>query len=175
MSAAHDDRWEAVLNGYLPPVAMGEEELSRRYPRLVRKLMKENPLDANIRRLYEGMVRELYERADEKLSGALLDATDTIIDLSQDLSNDASVRLRAATYLLERVRGKTPEVVEVRQDKPFHLVMEGITTGPRPARAERAALPNPDAPIDAEIVEDPLDEERAFMKNWRRGSLWEQA
>lgn len=173
MSAAHnDDRWEAVLNGWLQPEDMDDRALAAKYPKLVRRMMRENALDPGMRRLYDELARELYDRTDEKLRAALLDSVDTIIDLSLDLAVDPAVRLRAATYLLERVRGKTPDVVEIRQDKPFQVAIERIVTGPRPVRAERLGLPDPTEPLEAEIVEeaDPehLREEAEFMRNWEK-------
>lgn len=142
-------------------------------PSAVRRLYRQNPSNPRIRALYEATMRELAERTDDKLRGALLPAVDRMIELVD--SGDEKVALRAATYVFERLRGRTPDVVEHRQDAPFQVVLERIVSGPRIAAAERTPLEAGTEPLEAEIVaeshtgpEEPYAEEQALAAAWTR-------
>lgn len=119
-------------------------------PAAIRKLYRSNPNNPSIRALYDATLRELYERTDDMLRGSLLPAVERMVELVD--SDDEAIALRASTYVFERLRGKTPDVVEHRQDKPFQVVLERLVSGPRIAAAERTALEQAAEPIDAEIV-----------------------
>lgn len=129
-------------------------ELSRRsiesLPTAVRRLYRKSPNNPRLRALYDQMTAELFARATDILRGALLPATEEMVSLID--SGDPAVRLRAATYILERMMGKTPEVLNVTQDKPFQVVLERIVTGPRIAAERVSGLEDPEGPLDAEIV-----------------------
>jgi hypothetical protein len=157
------DRLEAVLNGWLPVTALDDRSLAADYPKALRRLMKENSLNPGMRRLYDDLAQELYQRADEKLRASLLEAVDTMIEIFQDMSVEPGTRLKAATYVFERMRGKTPDVVEVKHDKPFQIVLERIVAGER-------RQPEPKT-IEGEVVESEQDEvlaeERQFIRSWR--------
>lgn len=119
-------------------------------PAAVRKLYRSNPNNPSIKALYDATLRELYERTDDMMRGALLPAVERMLDLVD--SDDEAIALRAATYVFERLRGKTPDVVEHRQDAPFQVVLSRLVSGPRIA-AERVSALEPGAePLDAEIV-----------------------
>lgn len=197
--------WIAYADGFVSPErlrrieeqkervrALREEEqfahdLSQRglqtMPQAIRKLYRQNPNNPKISALYDSMVKELYERTDDKLKAALLPAVDKMVDLLE--CGDEKTELRAATWLIERLRGKTPEVIEHRQEKPFEVVLHRLITGPRVVAERLEALEGPDSPVDAEIVSTALtelrtevsqvgagayDEEEAMMQAWRRGS-----
>lgn len=150
-------------------------------PQAVRKLYRQFPNNPKISALYDSMVKELYERTDDKLKAALLPAVDKMVDLLE--CGDEKTELRAATWLIERLRGKTPEVIEHRQEKPFEVVLHRLITGPRAVAERLGALEGPDSPIDAEIVSPAITdgstanvqvspreyaEEEAMMRAWRR-------
>lgn len=123
-------------------------------PQAIRKLYRQNPSNPRFRELYDSLVRELYERTDDKLQAALLPAVDRMVDLIDD--DDPKVALRAATYVFERLRGKTPDVIEHRQDKPFQVMLERVVAGPRSLAAASEAAGREDVPIEAEIVAERL-------------------
>lgn len=140
-------------------------------PKAVRKLFRENPSNPKIRKLYDSVMQELYERADDTLRGALLPAVDKMVDLID--CGDAKTELRAATYVFERLRGKTPDVVTVTQDKPFQVVLERVVSGPRIAAERLAAVERDDEPLEAEIVAETLsaagglyEEEERLAARW---------
>lgn len=167
---------------------MGEASLQD-LPSAVRALYRQNPNNASIRALYEATMREIHERAEDKLRGALLPAVDKMIDLMD--CGDEKTELRAATYVFERLAGKTPDVIEHRQDAPFQVMLERVVSGPRIV-AERLALASAvDTPIEGEIVaerisapktgvelvsevrrlgDDGWDEEMALMRGLKLGS-----
>jgi hypothetical protein len=163
MTAMEDDRLDAVLAGWLPISSLDDKKLADSYPRTLRAMLNENSLDPKMRRAYDSMVSELYARADERLRAGLLESVDTMVEIMQDYSNDPALRYRAAKDLFERFRGKTPEVVELRHDKPFQVMLERIVAGPRNISSER-----PIEIEEAEVVPDLkiLSEEWEFMRNW---------
>lgn len=119
-------------------------------PRTVRALYKRNPGNPKVKALYEELTAELYARADDVLRGSLLDAVEEMVALMD--CGDPAIRLRASTYVFERLRGKTPEVLNVTQDRPFEVVFSRITTGARIAAERVNAVADGEGPIDAEIV-----------------------
>lgn len=119
-------------------------------PAAVRKLYRSNPNNPSIRALYDATLRELYERTDDMMRGALLPAVERMLELVD--SDDEAIALRASTYVFERLRGKTPDVIEHRQDKPFQVVLDRLVSGPRIASPASAALEAAAEPVDAEIV-----------------------
>jgi hypothetical protein len=119
-------------------------------PTAVRQLFKRNPSNPRLRALYDQLTVELYARTDDVLRGALIDSVEEIVSLID--SGDPAVRLRASTYVFERLRGKTPEVIEHRQDKPFQVVLERLVTGPRIAADRLTDLDEAAEPLEAEIV-----------------------
>lgn len=142
-------------------VMLGERSLES-LPAAVRKLYRQNPNNPSIRALYEATMKEIHERAEDKLRGALLPAVDKMIDLMD--CGDEKVELRASTYVFERLAGKTPDVIEHRQDQPFQVVLERVVAGPR-VLAERLALPDAgDGPLDAEIVSERISAPRTSQE-----------
>lgn len=172
-----DEQFDAVLAGWLVPTQLGEKELAKSYPERVRKLAAANPADAKLRRLYDDLVAENYNQADAKLKAGVQDAVDTMLDIMNDLTVDPGTRLRAATYVFERMRGKTPDVVVHSQDKPFQVVMQRITAGPRPQVVEGTVVDQLEI-TEAEVVNGHetralrhLQEEQAFIVEWRKSNL----
>lgn len=144
-------------------------ELSRRslesLPTAVRQLFRRNPSNPRLRALYDQLTQELYARADDVLRSSLLDSVEEIVSLID--SGDPAVRLRASTYVFERLRGKTPDVIEHRQEKPFQVVLERLVTGPRIAAERIADLDQAAEPLDAEIVLESDSEPKTALERTR--------
>jgi hypothetical protein len=96
--------------------------------------------------------RELYTRASNKLHSGLLPAIDSIVEMATSPHVEDAVRLKAATYLFERLQGKTPEVVIHAQEAPWEVQLAGVRRGPRKVSSERALEDGNTQ--DAEIVEE---------------------
>jgi hypothetical protein len=187
---AERDRAERIES--LQAERLSAQDLSQRdianYPATVRKLYRQFPNNPKISALYDSMVKELYERTDDKLRGALLPAVDKMVDLLE--CGDPKTELRAATWLIERLRGKTPEVIEHRQERPFEVLLHKLITGPRAATVwagEGLEPPEPsETVLEAEVVSTAMlgpstdvsagqpgiyDEEEAMMQAWRRTGI----
>jgi hypothetical protein len=95
--------------------------------------------------------KELYRRANNSLHSGLLGAVGSIVELATSPHVEDRVRFQAATYVLERLQGKTPEVVKHVQDAPWEVQLSGVRRGPRRVRSERALEDGNTQ--DAEIVE----------------------
>jgi hypothetical protein len=177
LRAAQDDEWFATT--------LSQRGLQT-MPQAIRKLYRQNPNNPKISALYDTMVKELYERTDDKLKAALLPAVDKMVDLLE--CGDEKTELRAATWLIERLRGKTPEVIEHRQERPFEVLLHKLITGPRAAAVWAGEGLEPSDPsedvLEAEVVatamlgpstnvsagqDSPYAEEEALMRAWRRG------
>jgi hypothetical protein len=96
--------------------------------------------------------KELYRRAENKLHGGLLPAIDRLVELASSPHVDDRVSFNAATYILERLQGKTPDVVHHVQEAPWEIQLSGVKRGPRPVRSERVIEDGNTQ--EAEIVEE---------------------
>ena len=138
------------VNGLLDPKDMDDEELARG------QLRKKDGTWTNFRSVpaavFQSAQRELFERADTRLRENLLQAVDTMAEIASGSAYEPEVRIRAAQFIYERVRGKNPDVVIHTQDKPFEVMMTDMVIGGGSRAASRAmrALENA---VDAEVIE----------------------
>lgn len=77
---------------------------------------------------------ELFRRASAKMSSGLMGAIDSVVELATSAYVEDAVRFKAATWLIERGMGKTPDVVVHEQAKPWEMIIAGVERGPRPQR-----------------------------------------
>ncbi|QNJ55401.1 hypothetical protein SEA_LITTLEFELLA_90 [Gordonia phage LittleFella] len=100
--------------------------------------------------VHDRMVKELFDRADVRLRENLLTAVDTAAEIAQGTAYDEGVRLQAAKWMYETVRGKVPTKVELDVSPKFEQVMDAVIIGG--SRAEsRAARGLQDEVLDAEV------------------------
>lgn len=105
---------------------------------------------------HKAAVQELFSRCDTMLQSGLIMSVQTMMEIAQGTAYEPADRIRAATWIFERVRGKVAEQVVVTQDKPFEVVMEAILTGGSREESRRArGIGNA---IDAEVVDDGYDD-----------------
>lgn len=86
--------------------------------------------------VHKELTRRRMSEAYRLLQSNLVEATNVLIDLATDPDVESSVRLKAATTIMERVMGKTPERVELSavERKPWEdAVQGGIVRIPRAA------------------------------------------
>lgn len=149
--------------GRLPVEELDDEELSRGQIRKDDGTFTDNKhvsID-----IHDAMVRRLFERADTKLRENLLTAVDTMAELAASPVVEPADRIKAATWIYERLRGKVPTEVKITQDKPFEVVLGAVLEGGSRAASrvrrgvatdeEMAAL---ESATDAEVVEEVVDE-----------------
>lgn len=143
--------------GKLPVEYLDDEELSRGQIRKANGTFTDNK-SVSIE-IHDAMVRRLFERADTKLRENLLAAVDTMAEIATSTSVEPADRIRAATWIYERLRGKVPTEVKITQDKPFEVVLGAVLEGgSRAASRARRGIDDPEVPelesaIDAELVD----------------------
>ena len=155
-------RFDAFRMGALPVEQLEDWELVRgcaRQPRGVkpnRHLREVSsasmvPIDQ-----YRAMVAELFKRHDEKLRGMADAAIETLFEIMVNDANEPADRIKAATWIYERVRGKNAETIklEVGGAEPWQQVIEGVARVTREQAHQEAQKA---LAIDAEIVP-PTDE-----------------
>lgn len=69
---------------------------------------------------------ELFKRADDQLRINLVECTTHLTTIAGDPEVDPAVRARVAEWVIERVMGKTPEIVTVTKGDPWDAVLEGV-------------------------------------------------
>jgi hypothetical protein len=156
-------RFDAFRMGALPVEQLEDWELVRgvaRQPkgvkanRHLREVSNANmvPLDQ-----YRAMVAELFKRHDEKLRGMADSAIETLFDIMINDANEPADRIKAATWIYERVRGKTAETLklQVEATEPWQQVIEGIARVTRDEAMAPMGHKAIEQALDAEIVEDP--------------------
>lgn len=141
--ASRETLWK---NGRLPVEELTDEELARG------TIRRDDGTWVDTKRVprevYDKAVRELFKRSDEKLQQSLLDCVDSIVEIAQGTAYEPADRLKAATWVFERLRGKTPTEIKVTQEAPWQVVMDGMVGGSREESRKRRGV------IDAEVVED---------------------
>jgi hypothetical protein len=132
VTARYNARMLALMAGEINVDDLDEEELARgmcrgpngeipkRQPAMVPKAM------------YDKMLKALFERSDDLLKESLIAAATSIAKIATDDSVDPGTRLKSATWLFERLRGKTPDVLQVSQEKPYEVLIGKVERGPRP-------------------------------------------
>ncbi len=102
--------------------------------------------------VFQAAQAELFQRADIKLRENLITAVETMAEIAKGSAYEPEVRIRAAQFIYERVRGKNPDVVVHTQDKPFEIMMTDVVLGGGSRAASRAAR-GIESAVDAEVVE----------------------
>lgn len=117
---------------------------------------------------HRACIRELMRRGKEMWQLNYLDAITAMTAIAKGEVKGATAgdRLRAAQFVVERLEGKTPEIVLVGHDEPWQVVIDDIVAqvpdeqiaAAKAARYGQAGLPQD--VVDAEIVsevEEPSD------------------
>lgn len=100
--------------------------------------------------LYQKITQRHFQRAQELLSEGLLPAVQALNHIAQGNAYEPSDRIKAATYIIERVMGKTPDVLITKEIKePWEELVAGVAVI---SREESRARRNAGA-VDAEVVE----------------------
>lgn len=161
-------RMMALMSGELSPEDLDDEELARGMCRDENGQFPRRKPDMVPRQMHDRMLKELFSRADVELQVGLMEAVQGMVSISTNEDLDANVRLKAATWIFERLRGKTPEVLQVSQAKPFEVVLEKIHRGPRREQADPAHVPVEDNSDSVE--EPPVDPSPTRIQKTRRHS-----
>lgn len=138
--------------GKLPVEDLDDEELAKGQIRKENGTFTQNNFVSA--EIHKRMMQELFDRADIRLRENLVLAVDTAAEIASGTVYDEGVRLQAAKWMYETVRGKTPQKVEIGVDKKFEQVMDAIIVGG--SRNERKQERGEEI-VEAELVDDDLD------------------
>jgi len=78
------------------------------------------------RAFHDACMKELHRRFNEKMQGRLLGAVDDLISLSSNGKMDGKDQAKTLIYIIERVMGPVPKTVEVRQEQPWQMTVQGL-------------------------------------------------
>lgn len=115
---------------------------------------------------HQACIRELMNRGRQLWQENYLDAITAMTEIATGKVKGATAgdRLRAAQFIVERLEGKTPEIVLVGQEEPWQVLIDDIVAqvpdeqiaAAKAARYGQAGLPSGDI-VDAEIVSEEVD------------------
>lgn len=138
-------RHEKLARGLIGVEELDDEELTQgvtRHPMTGQVRRTRAAVDQIPKELYPKMVAELYRRHDERLRGMLDECLSTMYEIATGSAYEAADRIKAATWIFERLRGKAPETLNISvAEAPWQRIFEGID------RQQRAA-----EPLDVEVV-----------------------
>lgn len=119
-------RMAAILRGDLDVAELDDEELARGELRGKDGNFHKGPQMVP-REMYAKMMNELFKRANEQMKTSLVDAVKVLTAIATDPDADPKDAMKAAQWIVERVMGKTPESVIVKQDKPWQSLLINVT------------------------------------------------
>jgi hypothetical protein len=97
------------------------------------------------RELMQEFNKALYRRADIEMKKHTVDSVKAVAEIMQSTAVEPEVRLKAATFLIERNLGKTPQVIAFQTTAPWEEVFDDIAHN-------RIRAIEQDAPIEAEVI-----------------------
>lgn len=105
--------------------------------------------------IYQKITQRHFARAQELMAEGLLPAVQALNHIAQGSAYEPADRIKAATYIIERVMGKTPDVLITKAIKePWEELVAGVATLSREeSRARRQGAGSGGDTIDAEVVE----------------------
>jgi hypothetical protein len=108
------------------------------------------------REVHEKMTAELFRRADNKLKARLFEVLDSMTEIAADEDGvyEAKDRIRAGMWVVERIQGKTPDIVKVTQERPFEVMYTKIAAGARSTRGSSALELESEEIEEAELVDE---------------------
>lgn len=146
-----------LLNGKLDVSTLDDEELARGQFKDKNGRFSGQPPKVLPRVVYQRLTKELFRRADVKLQQSLLDAVETMVNIATSEYAENKDKIKAATWIFERLRGKVPETISITQERPFEILLQGIVAG------DRTAPKSLESYVDAEIVEDDEEEDDGLV------------
>lgn len=111
------------------------------------------------REFHQACLRELMRRGKQLWKENYVQAIQTMTQIANDKRVKASDRIKAATFVIERLEGKVPERLEVALEDPWQAIITDIIAEVSDAQVGRArkALAGAvhDDVMDAEVVDAP--------------------
>lgn len=82
---------------------------------------------------YKECIRELMRRGKEMYQTSYLEAVQTMLTIANNPIVEPKDRIKAATFVIERIEGKVPERLEVGVSEPWQEILTGIVASVDPA------------------------------------------
>lgn len=121
----------AILSGDEDVTEWSMEELIRGQRKARNGKWVGRPPKVVPKRVYDELVRRRLSEAGELLESNLVEAVKVLVSLATDPKVESSVRLKAATTVIDRVMGKAPERINVRfaESTPWEEAIKIIFVG----------------------------------------------
>lgn len=147
-------RWQQLTMGIISVEDLDDEELARGQCRDKKGGFTGLPPRVVPRDLHDQMMKQLLSRAQQKFREGLLGSIEALTHIAQGEVYEPADRIKAATLIIDRVMGKTPDKLMVAEVKaPWEQIFDSISRDPDSGAYERLAA---EATIDAEVVEEGL-------------------
>ncbi len=119
--------WGNFKNGKIPFTELDDEELGRAQLRDKNGGFSGMPPRMIPRDMLGDVKRRLLERYNENIQQRLIELQRVFLDIAQDDTASPADRMKAATYMTERLIGKVPEKIEIQAEiKPWEGMVSGI-------------------------------------------------
>ena len=153
-NVARMTRWQKLISGVISVDDLDDEEVARGQcrdedGRFSGKKPGMVPAD-----LQQKLIKSLFARGDAIMRQSYLVSMETLSSIASGTAYEPADRIKAATYLIERLAGKTPDVVVHAQDKPFEMVLSGIAGGSRAASRMARGVADEEEILEAQAVID---------------------
>lgn len=151
-------RWQQLLSGMISVEELDDEELARGQCRDRNGGFTASPPAMVPKEMHDRMVRELFDRADQQLRENLLDVVSTMTDIAKGTAYEPADRIKAATWVFERVRGKVADVVVHTQDQPFEHILHAIAGGSRAKSRVERGVADEEEILEAQAIDEDEDD-----------------
>lgn len=119
-------------------------------------------------RVHQLLTKELFRRMNHMMSMELPAMITTMTDIAKSDLVEPADRIKAATWVAERVMGKTPDVVILgKTETPYETIFETVESGSR--ESYRTKSIESTRILDAETVDDPDEYSEPLEGDWDSG------
>lgn len=155
-------RFQKLCQGLISVEDLDDEELARGQCKGADGRFGQSPPRMIPKAIHDQMVQQLFVRANEQLRHDLLGAVKALGTIAHGEAFEPADRIKAATVIIDRVMGKTADVVIHKQDKPYEMILTSIAGGSR-AESRKARGLDPETGQPIEVIEGEWTDESAEM------------
>ena len=147
-------KWQKLLSGMISVDDLDDEELARCQCRGKDGEFHGPPPRDIPRALKDRMVKKVFERVEDQMRTSLPEMIQVLIQIAVSDVYEAADRIKAATWISERMLGKVPDKVIVAQEKPWETVLGGLAGGSRAVSRAQRGVADEEEILEAELVSD---------------------
>ena len=120
-------RAEALRTQQISVEDLDDEELIKGQLRDSDGKFRGGPMRQVPKEFHDELMRRIIGAGTEKLRGAFLESIDVILEIVRTDTNPPELRAKWAQYIIERLAGRTPDVVQhTVAVKPWEIALQGI-------------------------------------------------